>query len=77
MGRRLSLDLTRGKPAADQLDLSAPLLALPGDTYTSAKAVDCRNYGGLQGLRELREIFSEPLQVPVEQLVAAATPAWS
>lgn len=71
VGRRLSLDLTRGKPAADQLDLSAPLLALPGDTYTSAKAVDCRNYGGLQGLRELREIFSEPLQVPVEQLVAA------
>ncbi|GGR88342.1 aminotransferase class I/II-fold pyridoxal phosphate-dependent enzyme [Streptomyces rubiginosohelvolus] len=71
VGRGLSLDLTRGKPAADQLDLSAPLLALPGETYRSAESVDTRNYGGLHGLRELREIFSGPLQVPVEQLVAA------
>ncbi len=69
--RGLALDLTRGKPAADQLDLAAPLLRLPGGRYRADDGSDCRNYGGQQGLRELREIFSGPLQVPVGQLVAA------
>lgn len=68
--RGLSLDLTRGKPSARQLDLSEALLDLPGG-HTAADGTDCRNYGGLQGLAELREIFSGPLQVPAAQLVAA------
>src|ERR1044072_2409154 len=68
--RGLSLDLTRGKPSAEQLDLSAPLLSLPGDRYLAADGTDTRNYGGLWGLAELREIFSGPLQVPVPQLIA-------
>jgi DNA-binding transcriptional MocR family regulator len=66
----LSLDLTRGKPSAAQLDLSAGILSLPGDRYRSAEGTDTRNYQGLQGLVELREIFAPALQVPVEQLVA-------
>lgn len=66
----LKLDLTRGKPSAEQLDLSAKLLTLPGETYRSAEGIDTRNYQGLQGLRELRELFSPFLQVPVDQLVA-------
>ncbi|MFF8293423.1 aminotransferase class I/II-fold pyridoxal phosphate-dependent enzyme [Streptomyces sp. NPDC016309] len=70
-GRGLSLDLTRGKPAPEQLDLSLGLLGLPGGTYTSADGTDVRNYGGLHGLPELREIFSEALQVPAAQLLAA------
>jgi aspartate/methionine/tyrosine aminotransferase len=71
-GQRLSLDLTRGKPSVRQLDLSAEMLSLPGDRYTSADGTDCRNYyGPPQGLPELREIFSGFLQVPVGQLVAA------
>lgn len=64
----LSLDLTRGKPAADQLDLSNDLLALPSSPI--ADGVDTRNYGGLEGLRSLREIFAELLGVRLEQLVA-------
>ena len=68
----LTLDLTRGKPAPEQLDLSNALLALPGVYGLHAVAgPDVRNYGGLQGLRELREIFSPLLGVPVDQLVAA------
>ncbi|MET7860115.1 aminotransferase class I/II-fold pyridoxal phosphate-dependent enzyme [Streptomyces sp. NPDC005318] len=70
-GRGLSLDLTRGKPAPAQLDLSEDLLSLPGGRHTSADGTDVRNYGGLQGLAELREIFADVLQVPVGQLVAA------
>ncbi|MEV1293352.1 aminotransferase class I/II-fold pyridoxal phosphate-dependent enzyme [Pseudonocardia sp. NPDC049635] len=67
----LKLDLTRGKPSSEQLDLSSALLGLPGaDRYRAADGTDTRNYGGLQGLPELREIFAPSLQVPVDQLVA-------
>ncbi|MEV7907926.1 aminotransferase class I/II-fold pyridoxal phosphate-dependent enzyme, partial [Streptomyces anulatus] len=68
--RGLSLDLTRGKPSARQLDLASAMLTLPGG-HTAADGTDCRNYGGGQGLPELRAIFSGLLQVPVPQLVAA------
>jgi DNA-binding transcriptional MocR family regulator len=69
--RGLALDLTRGKPSAQQLDLSVPLLALPGpEQYLTREGADTRNYGGLRGLSELREILSTLLQVPVETLVA-------
>lgn len=55
----LSLDITRGKPAPDQLDLSNGLLGLPGeDDYLDAAGTDTRNYGGIAGLeraaRDLR-----------------------
>ncbi|GGF19618.1 aminotransferase class I/II-fold pyridoxal phosphate-dependent enzyme [Williamsia phyllosphaerae] len=67
----LKLDLTRGKPAPDQLDLSNGLLSLPGDDYRDGAGTDCRNYGGLAGLPELREIFGELIAVPASQLIAA------
>ncbi|UZJ32320.1 aminotransferase class I/II-fold pyridoxal phosphate-dependent enzyme [Streptomyces endophytica] len=70
-GRGLSLNLTRGKPAPEQLDLATDLLSLPGGRHTSADGTDVRNYGGLQGLPELREIFAGLLQVPAGQLLAA------
>lgn len=66
----LKLDLTRGKPAAEQLDLSNTLLTMPGDTHRAADGTDVRNYGGLTGLPELRSIFAELLHVPFDQLVA-------
>ncbi len=68
---KLTLDLTRGKPSPEQLDLSAELLSLPGaDDYRDASGTDCRNYGGLTGLPELRAIFAELLNIPVENLIA-------
>lgn len=67
----LKLDLTRGKPGPDQLDLSNALLALPGeDVFKAADGTDVRNYGGLAGLPELREIFGELLGIPVANLIA-------
>ena len=66
--RGLKLDLTRGKPAAQQLDLSMGMLALPS-THLSAAGVDARNYGDQQGLAETRELFGPLLQVPPAQVV--------
>ncbi len=69
--RGLKLDMTRGKPAADQLDLAEPMLTLPGnrDHFTEA-GDDARNYGVLQGLPEVRSLFAAPLLgVPPGQVV--------
>lgn len=67
----LALDLTRGKPSPEQLDLSNDLLTLPGaGEFRDAAGTDTRNYGGLSGLRELREIFAEIMQVPTDQIIA-------
>jgi DNA-binding transcriptional MocR family regulator len=67
--RGLTLDLTRGKPATAQLDLSDRLLSLPEGTR-DAHGVDVRNYGGLEGIRALREMFADLLWVEPEQVVA-------
>src|SRR6516165_2128219 len=68
----LKLNLTRGKPSLAQLDLSAGLLALPGEkNFMAEGATDCRNYGGLQGLVEARRLFSGMLGAPAEQVVVA------
>jgi DNA-binding transcriptional MocR family regulator len=69
--RGLSLDLTRGKPSPAQLDLANDLLVLPGaEDYRDAAGTDLRNYGGTDGLPELREIFGDILGIPVAQLLA-------
>lgn len=71
--KRLTLDLTRGKPSPAQLDLSNALLSLPGDgpdAYRDGDGTDTRNYGGLHGLPELRAIFGELLGIPVPNLIA-------
>ena len=71
VAKGLKLDLTRGKPASAQVELSNELLSLPGeDDFIDVTGADCRNYGGLQGLLEIRQIFAPLLNVPLEQLVA-------
>jgi len=67
----LKLDMTRGKPASDQLDLSNALLRLPDNVdYTLADGTDARNYGGSpQGIAEARELFTTMLGAAAEQIV--------
>jgi DNA-binding transcriptional MocR family regulator len=66
------LDLTRGKPAPEQLDLSNELLsALGPKDYRAADGTDCRNYGGLDGLPEARALFAELLEVKADRVMAA------
>ena len=68
--RSLKLDLTRGKPSSEQLNLSNGLLALPGDAdYLAADKTDTRNYGMPQGLPELRVLLAPVFGVTADQIV--------
>jgi DNA-binding transcriptional MocR family regulator len=67
--RGLKLNLTRGKPSAQQLDLSNELLALPGVRDYSSGNVDCRNYGELQGLPELRALLAPVFGVTPDRVI--------
>ena len=66
----LSLDLTRGKPAPEQLDLSNALDGILDGNYTSATGIDARNYGDLRGLPEARELGAEILGLDAERIIA-------
>lgn len=69
--RNLDLDLTRGKPSSEQLDLSNDLLELPGKgNYVDAAGTDVRNYGNLKGIKDIREVWGELIGVPVDNLYA-------
>lgn len=69
--RGLHLDLTRGKPSPEQLDLSNPLLDLPGwGNYRAADGSDCRNYfGDPAGLPEARALFALMLGAAPDQVL--------
>ena len=59
----VSLDLTRGKPAPEQLALSAGLLDAVGakSVTDSESGMDCRNYGGADGIPEARRLLAHML----------------
>ena len=55
-GAELALDLTRGKPAPDQLALSDALDGILAGDYRASDGTDTRNYGGLRGIPEARAL---------------------
>lgn len=67
----LNLDMSRGKPGADQMDLSKRIFDLVGNNlgFKNKDGVDCRNYGGLDGLVELKNLFSQILGVAPAQII--------
>jgi len=67
--RGVKLNLTRGKPSSEQLDLSAALLDLPGSKDFMIGNVDCRNYGELQGLVELRALLAPVFGVTPDRVI--------
>jgi aspartate/methionine/tyrosine aminotransferase len=68
--QKLSLDMTRGKPSSAQLDLAAGMIdVLAPSDYKAADGTDTRNYGGIEGLAELRAIFGEILGAPAANVV--------
>lgn len=66
----LKLDMSRGKPGADQLDLTLEMLTccLNGD-YKAQNGTDCRNYGILDGIPEAKRLFTEMLGVNDDEVI--------
>lgn len=67
--RGLKLDLTRGKPSADQLTLANALDGDLGGDYRDPTGIDVRNYGGLDGLPGMKALGGAMLQVPAEEVL--------
>jgi DNA-binding transcriptional MocR family regulator len=65
----LKLDLTRGKPAAEQLDLSNDLDGILEGFYLLQGGTDVRNYGGILGIPEARQLGAEFMGVKSEQVM--------
>ncbi len=75
--KNLKLDMSRGKPSSEQLDLSDGLLSLPANGLTSIDGMDARNYGTLDGLPACRTLFAELLGVSVSEVFAAGNSSLS
>ena len=71
--KKLSLNMARGKPGPEQLDLMMPML----DTLTAQSGAisesgdDCRNYGALEGILEARKLFADVLGARPEEMFIA------
>lgn len=73
-GLGLKLDMSRGKPARDQLDLCEPMLTVlsHNDQMQDGKT-DVRNYGVLEGIPSCRALFADIMEVPVENVIAGGS----
>lgn len=67
----LSLDMSRGKPGAQQLTLTQDILTVlkTEEDCKAENGFDCRNYGVPDGLPECRRLFSELLDIPAENII--------
>ena len=69
----ISINMARGRPSPEQLDLSDDLLNMPRERLgvEDAEGIDVRNYGALCGIPECRELFGEIIGVPAKNVIAA------
>ena len=71
VSRNLKLDMSRGKPGADQLDLSMEMLEFnaASDSYITPSGTDTRNYGLIDGIPEAKELFAQMLEVSPKEII--------
>ena len=70
-GKGLSLNMARGKPCIEQLDLSMGMMdSLSSDAdMTCEDGTDCRNYGVLDGIREAKELIGDMVENPIDNII--------
>ena len=74
--RSLKLNMSRGKPGADQLALAMPMLE-PLANYKAEDGTDTLNYGVLEGIPEARRLFGELMDMPPEQVIVGGNSSLS
>ena len=68
--QKLKLTMARGIPSPEQLELSAGLFDCLGPKdYKTANGTDCRNYGGIEGIPEARELAAQLLEASPQQVI--------
>ena len=70
--KNLSLNMARGKPSTQQLDLAVKMLASVNSfdaDYSASDGTDCRNYGGLEGICDAKELFAPMLGVSTDEII--------
>lgn len=69
--RGLSLDMSRGKPAAAQLDLALSMMDVltSSSVLKSENGTDCRNYGVLDGIPEAKALMGAMMDAPADQII--------
>ena len=73
--RGLKLDMSRGKPCPEQLDLSMDMLKL--EDYRGDNGSDSRNYGLLEGMPEARVFFADLMGVQPEEVIVGGNSSLS
>lgn len=67
----LKLDMSRGKPAASQLDMEVDFMDILNSksVLKTEAGLDCRNYGALEGIYEARQLMGDMLGVPADNII--------
>ncbi len=74
----LSIDMSRGKPGKDQLDISDGMLsALDDGNFNCESGIDVRNYGLLDGIPEAKKLFADLLEVKPENIIVGGNSSLS
>lgn len=70
-GRNLNLNMARGKPCVEQLDLSMGMMDVLSSSadLTCDDGTDCRNYGVLDGIKEAQELLADMMEVPHDHII--------
>ncbi len=78
-GKGLKLDMSRGKPAAEQLDMTMPMMDIFNRNFDmrDEKGVDVRNYGYLEGIIGARRLLGSMLGVDPEHVIVFGTASLS
>lgn len=69
--KALSLNMSRGKPSPEQLDLSMGMMDVLSSTadLTCEDGNDCRNYGVLDGIPEAKELLGDIMEVHPDNII--------
>ncbi len=70
-GKGLKLNMARGKPADEQLDLSMSMLDILNskEDLNAEDGTDCRNYGVLDGIPEAKKLMADMVGVKPENVI--------